>query len=58
MGTPLGPKYIPHTYMDPLGLWCRGHPNELQFSGLELTNGCGGRFPQVVYAPVDDNSSC
>ena len=19
MGTPLGPKYIPHTYMDPLG---------------------------------------
>ena len=23
MGTPLGPKYIPYTYMDPLG-WCRG----------------------------------
>ena len=21
MGTPLGPKYIPYTYMDPLG-WC------------------------------------
>ena len=20
MGTPLGPKYIPYTYMDPLGL--------------------------------------
>ena len=23
MGTPLGPKYIPYDYMDPLGLW--GH---------------------------------
>ena len=23
MGTPLGPKYIPYTYMDPLG-WCTG----------------------------------
>ena len=21
MGTPLGPKYIPYTYMDPLGLF-------------------------------------
>ena len=21
MGTPLGPKYIPYSYMDPLGLW-------------------------------------
>ena len=21
MGTPLGPKYIPYTYMDPLGLY-------------------------------------
>ena len=20
MGTPLGPKYVPYTYMDPLGL--------------------------------------
>ena len=20
MGTPLGPKYIPYTYMDPLGI--------------------------------------
>ena len=20
MGTPLGPKYIPYTYMDPLGM--------------------------------------
>ena len=27
MGTPLGPKYIPRTYMDPLGLselWAGG----------------------------------
>ena len=23
MGTPLGPKYIPYTYMDPLGLGSR-----------------------------------
>ena len=22
MGTPLGPKYIPYTYMDPLGRGC------------------------------------
>ena len=22
MGTPLGPKYIPYTYMDPLGKDC------------------------------------
>ena len=22
MGTPLGPKYIPHTCMDPLGILC------------------------------------
>ena len=22
MGTPLGPKYVPYTYMDPLGLYC------------------------------------
>ena len=21
MGTPLGPKYIPYTYMDPLGMF-------------------------------------
>ena len=21
MGTPLGPKYIPYTYIDPLGVW-------------------------------------
>ena len=23
MGTPLGPKYIPYTYMDPLGMECK-----------------------------------
>ena len=23
MGTPLGPKYIPYTYMDPLGYPCK-----------------------------------
>ena len=23
MGSPLGPKYIPYTYMDPLGLHCK-----------------------------------
>ena len=23
MGTPLGPKYMPHTYMDPFGIGCR-----------------------------------
>ena len=26
MGTPLGLKYIPYTYMDPLGLKARGLP--------------------------------
>ena len=44
MGTPLGPKYIPYTYMDPLGTlsgpldffnavsgaWCLRSPTELQ----------------------------
>ena len=25
MGTPLGPKYMPYTYMDPLGLRPRMH---------------------------------
>ena len=25
MGTPLGPKYIPYTYMDPLGGLYRGY---------------------------------
>ena len=32
MGTPLGPKYIPYTYMDPLGP-CWGVP---QLGGLPL----------------------
>ena len=27
MGTPLGPKYIPYTYMDPLGLIVQGSSN-------------------------------
>ena len=27
MGTPLGPKYIPYTYMDPLGLCNTSKPN-------------------------------
>ena len=25
MGTPLGPKYIPYTYMDPLGIEILSH---------------------------------
>ena len=28
MGTPLGPKYIPYTYMDPLGLF-KWNPQDL-----------------------------
>ena len=31
MGTPLGPKYIPYTYMDPLG-------KLIQITGLLLRN--------------------
>ena len=35
MGTPLGPKYIPYTYMDPLGKvnrrGIRGHCSEGSF---------------------------
>ena len=30
MGTPLGPKYIPYTYMDPLGM---GLPNVTRRTG-------------------------
>ena len=35
MGTPLGPKYIPYTYMDPLGLL----PYELRALGVAETVG-------------------
>ena len=35
MGTPLGPKYIPYTYMDPLGLLS---------AGILLTINTGGVF--------------
>ena len=35
MGTPLGPKYIPYTYMDPLGylksLLQEPNPSELHY---------------------------
>ena len=29
MGTPLGLKYIPYTYMDPLGKFRNSHTSEL-----------------------------
>ena len=35
MGTPLGPKYIPYTYMDPLGV-CFG---SLEFRFLKEVYG-------------------
>ena len=35
MGTPLGPKYIPYTYMDPLGSDCSVGFREV---GLALRN--------------------
>ena len=31
MGTPLGPKYIPYTYMDPLGAVVLAHRLILEF---------------------------
>ena len=34
MGTPLGPKYIPYTYMDPLGLCSLRY--SLMFTGFGL----------------------
>ena len=33
MGTPLGPKYIPYTYMDPLGA---SGPSQVEGSILRL----------------------
>ena len=35
MGTPLGPKYIPYTYMDPLGLLTLCLNSSLSFVGLK-----------------------
>ena len=33
MGTPLGPKYVPYTYMDPLGMSLLGGRSELDTGG-------------------------
>ena len=43
MGTPLGPKYIPYTYMDPLGQ--QGNQEGIQGSeGLSCPEGLLGNF--------------
>ena len=39
MGTPLGPKYIPYTYMDPLGDWgFSGSENALRLDQPQRTS--------------------
>ena len=40
MGTPLGPKYIPYTYMDPLGLGVG--IRDLRVYGTRRVHGCLG----------------
>ena len=46
MGTPLGPKYIPYTYMDPLG--------KASIHGAGAGHGSGTRLgqPHFVAAPI------
>ena len=39
MGTPLGPKYIPYTYMDPLGLAHSGAARSHGAESLRLPPG-------------------
>ena len=40
MGTPFGPKYVPYTYMDPLGYG-------LRFRVLGSREACIGRSPSL-----------
>ena len=45
MGTPLSPKYIPYTYMDPLGLFpltCIGGPESRETATPDLIVGSSG----------------
>ena len=36
MGTPLGPKYVPYTYMDPLGFQVPLRPDAMAVPGRRL----------------------
>ena len=43
MGTPLGPKYIPYTYMDPLGMYLggKGRLDQAMTRTLSVVRVCG-----------------
>ena len=51
MGTPLGPKYIPYTYMDPLGAKIR---QVSAFLGNGLS-GCWVKFCSTLCADMIGN---
>ena len=45
MGTPLGPKYIPYSYMDPLGdIRVLGYYIQSSGFGVMVWGTCTGRF--------------
>ena len=46
MGTPLGPKYIPYTHMDPLGKRCV--KSMLAYAGLCMASRVRELFDQDV----------
>ena len=48
MGTPLGPKYIPYTYMDPLGLIKDCYPRSQKLLGLEVLELPKGPRAQII----------
>ena len=52
MGTPLGPKYIPYTYMDPLGKAGgkpgNSLPSRVQSPGREKHPGQGGNYRSTL----------
>ena len=50
MGTILGPKYIPYSYMEPLGfrLWLTLNPKPIQ---NDLPEQSAGMLPQVLLRP-------
>ena len=50
MGTPLGPKYIPYTYMDPLGIFCGQHIDPCDVHGFPL-----GWSPRFGISPIRDS---
>ena len=51
MGTPLGPKYIPYTYMDPLGLQSNAKKGSACISTVAIVCHQGRGFRVRVKTP-------